>query len=315
MSKESRVAWMTYALPLAKLLLVPVFLWIVLQSISSDYSLDMTGSDHLLICLAVVVNQISLFVFSLRMRVMLGVFGIKISALQALRIHLQSVFYFYVLPMTVGLEAARFAKVKALVGSEVKAVTLVSALLADRLVGMLAALLLAAILLPFMGFTAVVRWDMDILWLVLAGVGALIGAFTLLPSIRFQARKVRGLYRMARRIHWVLVIVTIATHLLFSFGVYLAAAGLGLGIDFLQSLFVSTSAMLFVVIPLSFAGVSPVEAVGLGALLGLGVPMEQAVIFVSISYFAKLIAAIEGGGWEFYEGGEYVSRHLFKVRS
>jgi len=216
--------------------------------------------------------------------------------------------------MTVGLEAARFAKVKALMGSDIEAVTLGAALLADRLVGALTALLLAATLLPFIGFTAVARWDMDILWFVLAGAGALIGASVLSPGVMAHAGKVRGLYRMTRRSLWVAVIVSITTHLLFSFGIYLAAAGLGLGIEFLQSLFVICYAVLFVVIPLSFAGISPVEAAGLGGLLGLGVPTEKAVMFVFILYFAKLIAAMEGGVWEFYEGGKYVSRHLFRVQ-
>ena len=58
------------------------------------------------ISLAVIFNQIALSLFAARMRIMLKVFGINISGVQSLRIHLQSVLYFFVLPMTVGLEAA-----------------------------------------------------------------------------------------------------------------------------------------------------------------------------------------------------------------
>src|SRR5205085_2858909 len=50
-----------------------------------------------------VVNQIALCVFALRMQLVLRLFEVRIGWLPALRIHLQSMFYFFALPMTVGL--------------------------------------------------------------------------------------------------------------------------------------------------------------------------------------------------------------------
>jgi len=94
-------------------------------------------------------------------------------------------------------------------------------------------------------------------------------------------------------------------------GIYLAANnGLHLEITFIQTLFALSAAVLCLVFPVSFAGASPVEAASLGVLLALGVSMDQALIFVLLVYLAKLIAAIEGGAWEFYEGGETVFRRL-----
>jgi hypothetical protein len=61
--------------------------------------------------------------------------------------------------------------------------------------------------------------------------------------------------------------------------------------------------MLFVVVPISFAGVSPVEAANLAVLLGMGMPVEQAGLFAFLVYLAKLVAAIEGAAWEIGEGG------------
>lgn len=85
--------------------------------------------------LAIVVNQLALWVFSLRMRSVLEAFDIQISRLQAHKIHLQSVFYYFVLPMTIGLEMSRYVKVKALVGDGLKPLMLGAALLADRIAG------------------------------------------------------------------------------------------------------------------------------------------------------------------------------------
>lgn len=301
-----------YIAPLAKLFLVPIFLWVISQHISDKYDVNLLKIDMLLIFPAIIINQIALSLFAIRMQVILGVFGIKISQLQSLRIHLQSVFYFFVLPMTVGLEAARFAKVKSIVGEEATAVALGSALLIDRLIGAFAALFLATIILPFMDFKLLAQWGMVSSIAVFVGGSALIYLVTLHRRVRLYIHEIVGLLRSERRGVWIAIIASIFTHLFFSFGVYLAAMGAHIQITYLQTLFVISSAMLFVVFPVSFAGVSPVEAAGLGALLGLGVPMEHAVVFVFISYLAKLIAAFEGGGWEIYEGGESLSRHMLR---
>lgn len=303
-----------YVVPLAKLFLVPIFLWVISQNILAEYDVNLLKIDSLFIFPAIIANQIALSLFALRMHVMLGIFGIKISRLQALRIHLQSVFYFFALPMTVGLEAARFAKVKSIVGEGATAITLGSALLADRLIGALAALLLAAALVPLMNFKILFQWDMRSLFAVFIGSGGLIFLMFLHRGLRSYIRKIARLIRSGQRRLWVAIITSISTHLFFAFGIYLAALGADLQISFFQTLFIISAAMLFVVFPVSFAGVSPVEAATFGVLLSLGVSMEHAIVFVLISYVAKLIAAFEGGGWELYEGGEYVSRGLLRVR-
>ena len=163
-----------YVVPLAKLVLVPILLWMICWDVFHEYRIDSISINPLFIAPAIVVNQIALALFALRMQIMLKVFGIIISRSQSLRIHLQSVFYFFALPMTVGLEAARFAKVKHIVGADVQGLTLGSALLADRLIGAIVALVLAAVMLPFMSFTILSRWDSSLIFPVIIGVGGLI---------------------------------------------------------------------------------------------------------------------------------------------
>jgi uncharacterized membrane protein YbhN (UPF0104 family) len=310
---NEKFSFLSWAAPLAKLFLVPVALWLIGRNFWNAYPSSAISVNIFLISLAVIFNQIALSLFAARMRIMLKVFGINISGVQSLRIHLQSVLYFFVLPMTVGLEAARFAKVRHIVGSNAQALTLGSALLADRLIGAIAALILAASLLPFINLNLMSQWNTYSTLALVIGCGVLILIAYLYKGSRTYFHEAGKLIYCGQKGLWLTLAVSISTHLVFAFGVYLAVIAAHLEITFIQTLFCVSAAMLFVIVPVSFAGVSPVEGATFGVLLSLGISVEQALIFVFISYSAKLIAAFEGAGWEVYEGGKYVFRLLPQV--
>ena len=129
-----------FLMPLGKLVVVPLLLWMIGRNALPGAGVGAITADYVYIVIALVANQAALYVFAVRMHITLGIFGIPISSFQAQRIHLQSVFYYFALPMTVGLEVSRFAKVRYLVGDGVSGLTLGSALLLDRLIGAVAAL-------------------------------------------------------------------------------------------------------------------------------------------------------------------------------
>jgi len=293
-----------------KLLLVPAVIWFMCREVGDRYSLGSLDVNFPLIALALLVNQMALSLFALRMKMVLGIFGIPISGLQSLRIHLQSIFYYFIFPMTIGLEAARFAKIKAIVGNQGDAFALGGGLVADRLVGAVAALLTSIVLIPFMEPQVVRSWEVNPTFVMLASLGGLLLLALIYPKTRFHLGEVVGLLRRGRRVLWLSMLASLLTNLVFAFGVYLGAMAANLDISFAQTLFVISASMLFVVIPVSLAGASPVEAASMGVLLGIEIPMDQAIVFVVISYVAKLIAAFEGGGWEIYEGLAHLARGL-----
>ena len=308
MRKLSSLSW---AVPLAKLFLTPVALWLIVRNFWDSYPSSSLSINIYLLILAAICNQISLVFFAIRMRIILNIFGITISAPQSLRIHLQSVFYFFVLPLTVGLEASRFAKIRNIVGDNAQVLNLSTALITDRLVGALAALILAAVLLPFTKLFHMAEVNIYSTLALAIGCGVLV-------LIAYSHKALRNyLYVISRLIYsgkqelYLSLLVSLLTHFFFAFGVYLATAGAHLGITFIQTLFGVSAAMLFIIIPISFAGVSPVEGATYGVLLSLGISAEQALIVVFISYSAKLIAAFEGAGLEVYAGGKHVFRNLF----
>jgi hypothetical protein len=296
--------------PLGKLTLVPLLLWVIGRHAIPGAGFGSVQPDYFFVGVALLANQAALYVFAVRMLMVLGMFGIPISSFQAQRIHLQSVFYYFALPMTVGLEISRYAKVKAVVDADVRPMALGSALLADRVIGLLAATVIAASLFPFSPLIALVQWNFP-----LALIPPIFLTFAAV-ALFFRRQIVDHIYRMlallrASKGHLLAVlIISVLTHVFFAFGAYAGAQAFSLQISFGQALLAVSLAMLFVILPVSFAGISPVEAASFGLLMTFGVPKEEALLFAVITYFAKLIAAVEGACWEFLEGGSAFAKLL-----
>lgn len=292
-----------FLVPLGKLTLVPLLLWMIARNALTGMGVGSFAADYFLIGIALMANQIALYVFAVRMHMVLGIFGIPISSFQAQRIHLQSVFYYYALPMTVGLEVSRFAKVRYLVGGGVSGLTLGSALLLDRLIGAVAALAITVALLPFVSIRIVANWSAYWLLAIPLSLAALATSWYYRRRVRELLSRTLGLIMGNKRQLWATLFIAVLTHIFFAYGVFAGGEAFSLHIPFVQTLFVVSSAMLFVVLPVSFAGISAVEAASFGVLVALGQPEKQALIFVLITYFAKLVAAVEGACWEIFDGG------------
>lgn len=287
-----------------KLLVVPVGLAALAWNLPSGAGAGLAGSDAPLLLAAVLANQMALALFALRMRQALHAFRIEIGFMQAMRVHLQSMFYFFALPMTVGLEIARFTKIRNAARDQPNAAPLTLALLADRMLGALAALALGSALLPFMTMHADVAWNAT--WAACAIAAAVIAPLAWPWARRRFGDRLRASTAMLKSAGPGLLAASataIATHAVFAAAVWLAARAAHVEITFMQTLFFVSAAMLFVVIPLSFAGVSPVEAAGFGILVAMGIAPQEAGIVVLMTYLAKVVAAFEGAAWEMYEGG------------
>ena len=267
---------------LVKLIAVPVFLGFVTAKLLHDPHIRLfrVNPASLLaasLLAALLINQVALCLVALRMKLVLRIFTIRISYFQSLRIHLQSMLYYFVVPMTVGLEAARFAKIKNRLGDKVSAATLGSALVGDRLIGAVAALIWAIALLPVISIHLVVRqdWKMPLVLVGLACVGGIL-LVLLHGRVRFYVMELARLFHAGRSVLYLSLIIALLTTLTFSLAVYLAVRGADLQMTFIQVLFAISAALLFIVIPVSFAGVGPAEAAGVGVMVGMGIQIGRA---------------------------------------
>jgi uncharacterized membrane protein YbhN (UPF0104 family) len=297
-------------LPWIKLFGVPVMLVLLAAKLPGAETGRLLGIDPIGLAAALVVNQLALALFAFRMQLALRAFRITLPYWPMVRVHLQSMFYFFVLPMTVGLEIARFGKLRAIAPDRVPIPSLTYALLADRIIGAAAALAIAVAALPAVTLASGLDWAGA--WALLAAGG---GALAALVVAHHFAKRRLGPDAPAFRdaLPWLASTFAVAcvTHVCFASGVYLAAGAMHVDIGLMQAVFACSAAMLFVVVPVSFAGVSPVEAATVAVCMALGLPLEQATTVALVSYLAKLVAAFEGGAWEFMEGGSEATRALF----
>ena len=85
---------------------------------------------------ALIINQINLVLFAEKMRLSLAAFEIKLPLKISQSIHLQSLFYYFFIPMSVGLEIARFLKIQSY-SPKLENSDLAIAIVADRLTGVI----------------------------------------------------------------------------------------------------------------------------------------------------------------------------------
>ena len=297
--QDSRLNWRRFGTAF-KLVVVPLLLvWLLLElrRLSPDIAAPVRWSH---IALGLAVYQVALVLFAVRMRLVLLLFGIRISPRAAVRIHLQSMCYYFLIPMSAGIEIARYLKIK----KEQPSLTLshlAPAVLMDRVIGLLGALLVAAATGAWLGAAvlAIIDWK-TVASLAAAGAAGLAGLL-LLPWVRRNVRTI--LNHMTAPAAHVLspIIVSVAMHAIAAFGVLLIAQGMGVDSDFLEIVFGYAASVMGMAIPISFAGVGGSEAVSMSVFLALGYGQAAAAILTLVGFAVRVLAAIQGAVLEVYE--------------
>jgi len=294
----------TYAVLLAAVRLVAVpcaIIWILGHVVGVDWARASVAAPISLVG-GVLVNQLALGTFAARMQLTLRVCEIRIGWLAAIRVHLQSMFYFFVLPMTVGLEIARFIKIRTIQPAASTA-GLTGALLLDRLLGASSALILAMLCIPLIGMPLPFQISSALMTLGAFGAILVCGALAIWPRSRRVLGQAWDVTRGRRTRLAGLLVLSMFMHVLFAAGVKLMGNGLGLPIAFLDTLFAVAGGMLLVAIPVSLAGLGPAEAGAAALFTILGYDPSVAIAAGALPYLARFIGALEGGIWEIIEGG------------
>ena len=285
-----------------RLVLVPALLVWILARLGGMEGSRFAMAEPLWLLLGLGVNQMVLAIFALRMQWVLRLCAVRIGWPAALRIHLESMFYFFAVPMTVGLEVARFVKIRAIDPQASKA-GLTAALLLDRLLGAGSALAVAVLCLPLVRTR--IPFETSPAWILSAlGAAAALGLGLLLwrRSRGWLAQSWR--LTQGRRLGLVaLFVLSMAMHVLFAAGVQFAARAFGLPVSLADTVFAVAGGMLLVAVPVSLAGLGPAEAGAAGLFVALGYTPAVALTAGALPYLARLVAALEGGALELVESG------------
>jgi hypothetical protein len=258
---------------------------------------------------AVMLNQLALFAAAWRLQVTLRAFGVCIGRQQAVRIHLQSLFYFFFVPMSVGLEISRFVKVRD-IDPTVSAKRLLFALLLDRVLGLLVAVAVAAALLPVVMPEVLPQlWQPAWIAVVTLGSLALGGALWLHPpSRRRLVDAVAAMGKVGRSLP-LLIGLSLAALLLVCASVYVIAVGARVDIGPSALTFALSASLLGMLLPVSALGATMGEAAGAGLFALFGLNAASALLLVSAAYGGRLLGALQGGVIELW-----MDRHPLLLR-
>jgi hypothetical protein len=257
---------------------------------------------------AVLLNQAALFAAALRLRATLAAFGVRLTAAQAMAIHLRSLFYFFFVPLSVGLEVSRFLDIRR-IDPDVPAKTLVLVLLLDRVLGLVAAVAALAAF-AYLVLPASVWAQINGRGLVLGALAVLaVGGLVLLH--RPWGERGTDLLRVLRagsvRL-LVPVLLSLLALALVCASVYVVAAASGWAAGFAEIAFALSAALLGMALPLSLFGVTVGEAAGVGVMALLGLTPALAVMLVSLAYVGRLLGAVQGAALELHGGVRVLRR-------
>ena len=239
---------------------------------------------------------LSMLAYALRFRAVMQIAGIGLDRVAALRICTLAVFWHFFVPLSVGSELTRYARLRAHAPAREPG-EIAAALVLDHALGVLALLGLAgALLLSLRPFGQVSRW------LPLAVWAGLAMALLLMHFIRRRlpgpvTRTLRQLNArrgaVARALGWSLLM-----HLLLAAAVWTGARGWQIALDYPHAALVQASAGLFQMLPVNLGGVGGGEVAGLGLYLALGLSRADALLLVSLLYCYRVAVALLGGAWE-----------------
>ena len=300
---STRRHWLVSAkLALVLVGLVLLVRWALAGLASADGGTGTTRVAPLGIVGAVLLNQAALLAAALRLRATLAAFRVRISPAQAMAIHLRSLFYFFFVPLSVGLEVSRYLDIRR-IDPAVPAKTLVLVLLLDRVLGLVAAV---AALAAFAYAVLPARlWALvDLGWLAIGGAVALSAGGVILLRRPWRERVVellRALRQGSVRLV-VPVLLSLLTLALVCAAIYAVAAASGWGVGFAQVSFALSASLLGMAVPVSVFGVTLGEPTGIGVMALLGLSSALAVMLISLAYVGRLLGAIQGAALELHGG-------------
>ena len=295
MSGQNR--WKRWALA-AKLILVPLGLVVLVVWISKERDGNLADGWNGFLLTGVAISMVSVCTIALRFQRSADIFAIRLRAWDALRIHTQSMFYFFFVPLSVGAEISKFAKLKEQAPGYGKT-DIVGVIILDRMIGFSAltaiALVLFAVLRPIE--LALGKWQLALLGLVVLFIFDMAIALVWSRVRSISSRLVEILSERKSGIYIALA-MSLVTQCTMALATLVGGYGWGIEINYLTVLFVLSASFICQAIPLTFVGVSPAEIAGAGLYVAVGLPLSDALILVSLNYFYRLLIAASGGIWE-----------------
>lgn len=283
--------------------LLGLLVWLVMTARPALSTLTAHGVRWDWLLAGLVVFQIAVFLFAERYRLVLRASGIARSYGRVLAAYMQSLVYFFITPGGIGVEAVRFVRLRQGPEGEANATVLLFSMLLDRMLGMLAALVLAAYgigpILALLG-----QGDVTVYTLLLAGVVVLALVLAALwhwqrTHIVVAAKQLWANYRQHKILLFAALGYSLLIQALVGLSVYLCAHAIGIAVDVPTAVWVTAASMALMVLPMNVGGFGLNDA-GAAVLFTIaGVPLADATALALLAYTQRLWLGVQSGVLEF----------------
>lgn len=277
-------------------LVLGLLVWLLHTAWPSLAGFTAQGIDWAWLLLGLVVFQIAILLFARRFQLVLRCSGINRCYRHVLAIYMGSIIYFFITPGGIGVEAARFARLK---DARTSTPALLSALLVDRLFGMLAAVLLGV-------------FGLGVLLSVLSDVSAhsyyllLIGAVSVVVLIAATAYIKRQLllsvlddlrrdYAANKGALMQALLCSIVLQALMGLSVFYCARAIGMSVDAFTALWVTAAGMVLMVLPVNAGGFGLNDAGTALLFHAAGLPLADATTLALIVFLLRLWSGLQSG--------------------
>lgn len=282
---------------------VPIGLVVLIWLTASERAIQLVANAGWSVLLGVVLSQISVVMFSVRLRLVLTLAGVRVTLWEATRLHVQSMFYYFFVPFGVGMEIYKVAKLYSAFPAADR-VTVAAAVVFDRLLGFLTvvaiALFCGVVIVPRLSATLDAR-NTPLLMGVLCGV-VILGIVVVIWLVRRGTLgNIRRFIPAAKAMSAQVIGLSFLMQMTLALAVYFAARGWSIGLDYVQALFATASAIVFQVIPINILGIGGGEVAGVGIYILMGLSEQDAVLMVSSLYAYRLLTALLGGVWQLHD--------------
>lgn len=275
-----------------------LLLWLGTQAYPKLLEIDRDEFEIWYFLAALIIYQLGILLQPERLRLILNRAGSPKSYYFTLGLNLATIPYYFITPGGVGVEVARFAKLKSQDSEKLKGLTILSILFADRFCG-----LIGAVLLGLLGWRSLLKLEIAISHptiLLALFACSLILIFLVfqfanyIHSIYLQFIEFQKLFFSKVSLLCICIVYSVLVQATIGIATYLIAVSIGLNIELLTVIWVTAAGTVLIVVPVTVLGfnLSDASAPALYYIGGIGI--GDAAILVIIGYLLRLWLGIQG---------------------
>jgi|GEM_PF-6502663 len=283
-------------------LLFSILYWLCLQAGPVFATIMDSSPIYGYLIAAAAVYQVGIFLIAERFRIMLRGIGIVRSYGRCLTSYLESIPYFFISPGGVGVEFARYMKLKDQNSQEEdQKEKIIFALLADRLIGFVAGVSVGLLGIPTL-YKMMAGSETGVYIAVAVCIVALAGGILVIwavakyvPAFWGRLKAIAVLAKSRPGFISYAALLGMLSQISLGLTTYLVAKAVHIDISLLVVLWVTAAGMVLLVVPTTILGFTLMDVSVIMFYVVCGISLQDATFLSLVGYFMRIWLGLQGG--------------------